>query len=193
MSEQFTSGRIIGVFGIPCTGKSTIIKTIIESSRDLIAHISTGDIVRQIMSDEENNHMADGNLFPDEEKLLSEVEKLIYKRRSQGCEIIILDGLPRHRDQVKWMLDNQFAGTFVEGRLIQISADVEVIIKRAEERMRNDQDELRALLKKMNNQTRLIDDMESLIFHFAIPYYSLVNHDLEKTVADFAKIIGLRK
>lgn len=184
------SGRIIGMFGLPCSGKTTIIKTLIESSKEIIAHISTGDIARRLSSEKELNHMAEGNLFPLEDMMREEILKLIQKRQGQGSEVIILDSCPRFDDQVKWMLDNQLAGVG-SGLFIKVIGDH--LRQRAELRARDNQDELDKFDKKVVIQQKMIDGMEKLIFRYGIPYYTIMNTDLSHAVVNFAKIIGIRK
>jgi len=184
------SGRIVGMFGLPCSGKTTIVKALIDSSREIIAHIITGDIARRLSSEKELQHMSKGNLFPLEDLMREEILKLIQKRQSQGAEVIILDSCPRFDDQVKWMLDNQLAG---EGSGVFIKVIGDHLRQRAELRARDDQDELDKFDKKVVSQQKMIDGMEKLIFYYGIPYYTVMNSDISHAVTQFAKIIGVKK
>ena len=141
------SGRVICVFGLPCSGKTTVIKALMGSSKELMAHISSGDIARKLSTDTEIKHMAKGNLFPFEEPLRADIYSSIHKRRTSGAEVIFLDGFPRFDDQVKWLLENQLAGTIMEGCFVQIIGDD--LHSRALGRMRNDQDASDKLDKKI--------------------------------------------
>lgn len=185
------SGRIIGVFGVPCSGKSTLIETLVQSSKEIIAHIKTGDIARHLSTEVELEHMAQGNLFPFEDRMREEILKMINKRRGQGSELIFLDSCPRFDDQVKWMLDNQLTGTEEDGCFIKVIG--ENLRIRAEHRMRDDQDELDKLLLKIEKQDRLINQMEKVIFQYGIPYYTIINSDLVQAASSLARIVGLRK
>lgn len=185
------SGRVIGIFGLPCSGKSTVAKAITEASKEIIAHISTGDIARKLSTDRDISHMSDGNLFPDEYKIRNEIYKLVSKRRSQGAEIIILDGCPRFDEQVKWMIEQQWIGTPGDGMLIQVMGDE--LTKRALLRYRDDQDSLEAFNKKLYKHQKMIDDMEKEIFKYGITYYTVANTELVQAVKNTAKLLGLRK
>lgn len=185
------SGRVIGIFGLPCSGKSTLSKAITNSSREVIAHVSTGDIVRQISTDEQMNHIAEGNLFPDEDKIRAEVAKIVEKRRSQGAEVVLLDGCPRFDDQVKWMIEQQWLGSPDDGMIIQVRGDD--LIKRALNRNRDNQDDVIALEKKIAKHQKMINKMEKVIFFYGIPYYTVMNVDLLQAATHMAKLIGLRK
>lgn len=185
------SGRVIGIFGLPCSGKSTIAKAVVNASRELIAYISTGDIVRKISSEDDTKHMQDGNLFPHEDIIRGEVFKLIEKRRSQGAEVIILDGFPRFDDQVKWMVENQYLGIQGDGCVIQIRGDE--LLKRAVLRNRNNQDSAKALQLKIQKHQRMINDMEKMIFYYTVPYFTVNNTDLTSAITQFTKYIGVRK
>ncbi|KKM15447.1 hypothetical protein LCGC14_1695960 [marine sediment metagenome] len=186
-------GRIIGVFGLPASGKTTVINTLIASSKEVIARISSGDIARRLSDDKVMKHMAEGNLFPLEDKLRDEISDLIYKRRNSGAEVIIIDGAPRTTSQLKWMLENQFIGTEHEGCLIKIDCGVNILKKRAQLRMRDSQDELDKVIKKINMQAKLIDEMEIFIFKYGIPYFIVMNEDLSFSIKQFAKFIGVKK
>jgi len=185
------SGRVVGIFGLPCSGKTTVARALIDSSREVIARISSGDIAKKLSTDTEIAHMAKGNLFPFEDPLREEIYTTIHKRRTSGAEIIILDGFPRFDDQVKWMLENQFAGTVMEGCFIQIIG--EDIQTRALGRMRDDQDSINKFNLKVREQSQKIDGMERLIQRHGIPYYCIPNTDLEVAVKTMAKYLGLRK
>lgn len=185
------SGRIIGVFGVPCSGKSTLIETLVQSSKEIIAHIKTGDIARRLSTEVEMEHMAQGNLFPFEDRMREEILKMVTKRKSQGAELVFLDSCPRFDEQVKWMLDNQMAGTEEDGCFIKVIG--ENLRLRAEHRMRDDQDELDKLALKIEKQEKMIDQMEKVIFQYSVPYYTVMNSDLIKAASHLAKIVGLRK
>jgi len=189
---KYRSGRVVGIFGLPCSGKSTLAKAITQASKELIAHVSTGDIARRLSTAKETQHMAEGNLFPDEDKIRAEMLDMVNKRRSQGSEIIILDSCPRFDDQVKWMVENQLVGVDPsDGCLIKVIGDD--LIRRAQERMRDDQDQLIQLNKKIEKHSLMIEQMEALIFRYGIPYYTVVNHEMAQAVKEFAKYLGLRK
>ena len=187
------SGRIVGVFGLPCSGKSTIINALIESSRELLVRVSSGDIVREMASQEDKDHMADGDLFSDEDRLRAELIKKINIRRGQGAEIIFLDGFPRTPNQIKWMMDNQLAGTEMEGYFIQVKSDINDMIKRVASRNRDEQDDVELIKKKIKKQSKLISEMDNIIFMYGIPYFTIINIDLERAIINLAKIVGLRK
>lgn len=185
------SGRVIGVFGVPCSGKTTLIETIVQSSKEIIAHIKTRDIAYRLSTSTEIEHMAKGNLFPSEDRMREEILKMVNKRKSQGAELIFLDSCPRFDDQVRWMLDNQLAGTKEDGCFIKVIG--ENLDLRAEHRMRDDQDASDKLLLKIRKQRKMIDLMEKVIFRYAIPYYTIINRDLAQATISLAKIVGLRK
>jgi len=185
------SGRVVCVFGLPCSGKTTVIRALIGSSNEILAHISSGDIARKLSTDKEIAHMAKGNLFPFEEPLRDSIYEIIHKRRSAGSEIIFLDGFPRFDDQIMWLLENQLAGTIMEGCFIQIIG--EDIKTRALGRMRDDQDASDKFDLKVKEQSQKIDNMEKIINRHGIPYYCIPNTSLETAVKVMAKYTGLRK
>jgi adenylate kinase family enzyme len=187
------SGRVIGVFGLPCSGKSTVIKMIVESSREILATISSGDIARRLSTETETSHMAAGNLFPHEEPLRKEILDTINRRRGGGAEAIFLDGFPRTPEQVQWMVDNQLTGTIMEGCFIQVWCDPIVLATRAKHRMRDEQDKLDALNKKIDTQRAFIDRLDKAIHGYGFPYYTVCNHDISIAAREMIKHVGLKK
>jgi len=185
------SGRVVGLFGLPCSGKTTVAKGLLGASREIIAHISTGDIVRGMATTDDVAHMAEGNMYPNEERIRAEIIKLVDKRRGQGAEVVVIDSCPRFDDQVKWMLEQQWVGTPNDGMLIQIRGDE--LVKRAQIRSRDNQDSIDALEKKIKKHQHMIDDMEKLIFKYGIPYYTVMNTDAIQATTHLAKLLGLRK
>jgi len=185
------SGRVVCVFGLPCSGKTTVIQALIDSSKEILARICSGDIARQLSTDKEIAHMAKGNLFPFEEPLREKIYELIHKRRASGAEVIFLDGFPRFDDQIMWLLENQFAGTEQEGCFIQIIG--EDIKTRALGRMRDDQDSADKFELKVKEQAKKIDEMEKVIHRHGIPYYCIPNTSLEIAARTMVKHVGLRK
>jgi adenylate kinase family enzyme len=190
---KYRSGRVIGMFGIPCSGKSTIIEMLVGASREIVARISSGDIARRLSQEAEIQHMAAGNLFPDEERLRAEILSLINKRKASGAEIIILDGMPRTVDQVYWLIENQFAGTDSDGCFIKVHCEPYEAIERAIGRSRDSQDAAEMIKRKIEKQMKMIDEMESWIFRLGIPYYTINNTSLQNAVETLSKYIGLKK
>ena len=184
------SGNIVGVFGLPCSGKSTIINALISSSRTLMASISSGDIARRLSTTADTKHMADGNLFPFEGPLRAEILSTIDKRRIAGAEVIFLEGFPRTVDQIHWLLDNGLAG-YGSGCLIKIEGDN--LFERAVQRNRDFQDDPALLKKKIDKQAAEISKMEELIFKVGIPYQVIMNVEITNAVQQFAKYLGIRK
>lgn len=183
--------KIVGVFGLPGTGKTTIVKALINASREIMTYISSGDIARDISSQHEKDYMAKGNLFPYEEVIRGEILKLINKRKGQGADYIFLDGFPRTAEQIRWLLDNQLAGTFEDGCFLHVrGGDLE---RRILSRARDDQDSVIALRKKIDNQQVLIDTMDKHIVEYGLPYFTIINTDLERSVIQLAQILKLRK
>jgi len=188
---KFPSGSIVGVFGLPCTGKTSVIQTLTQSSREILACISSGDIARRLSTEADTQHMAAGNLYPHEDKLRSEIFDLIKKRRASGAELIFLDGFPRTADQIQWLMANQLAGTTNEGCIVQVVAfDV---VNRALKRMRSDQDTAEAIKKKIHTQSEEINKMDKLMHEMSIPYYTIINNDLTTAALRLTHLMGLKK
>jgi adenylate kinase family enzyme len=188
---KYPSGSVIGIFGLPCSGKTTIIEALTKSSKEIIAKISSGDIARQLSTDKETAHMAKGELFPYEEPLREEISRIIEARRVSGAGLILLDGFPRFDEQVHWMVEKRYAGTQYEGCLIQVIGDD--LYGRARFRARDDQDEIDKIVKKIENQKAKIAKMEEYIFRMGVPYFTIVNTDLIEATVTLTKALGIRK
>lgn len=187
---KFQPGAVVGVFGLPCSGKTTVIRSLIDSSREVLAYISSGDIARKLSDESDIKHMSEGNLYPHENKLREEIYNTINKRRNSGAQLIFVDGFPRFDDQVVWLLENRFMGG-LDGCLLQIIGDN--LSHRAKLRYRDDQDSQDKLLLKIKEQSGKIDAMEKLIMYYSIPYHCILNVDLEIAVKQMVKFLGLRK
>lgn len=187
---KLESGAVVGVFGLPCAGKTMVIKAIIESSREMLAYVSSGDIARRLSTETETKHMAGGNLFPYEDPLRAEIFKTVEARRAAGAEIVFLDGFPRFDDQVRWMLANQLAGHGA-GALVQIHGTD--LLKRAQQRARDPNDTLEVLQRRLSKQGADIQGMEEVIFRTGIPYFTVMNTELGNAVTQLAKYLGIRR
>ena len=73
------------------------------------AYISTGEIFRVLITGKRRNEMLEGKLLSDEEviRVVDKVLELIDTR-----EQFILDGFPRTKPQVDWLLEQCEAGRF---------------------------------------------------------------------------------
>ena len=123
------------LFGAPGVGKGTQAKILSEKFN--IAHISTGDILREsIKQDSELGKKAKsiiekGELVPD--NLMIEIVKNALK--SEKCKNgYILDGFPRTVYQAE-LLDNLFKElNHPDPKIINIAADDEIIVERLSNR-----------------------------------------------------------
>jgi len=188
---KWPSGTVVGVFGLPCTGKTTVIRTIMGSTKEVVAYISSGDIARRLSTEADKKHMSDGSLFPHEDTLRAEIYETIQKRRSSGAELVFLDGFPRFSGQCLWLLENQLIGPET-GFLVQIMGDKNLVM-RAKLRMRDDHDDPEIFDKRVVEQSKKIYEMEKLIGQYGISYYCVPNTDLEIAVKTLVKYLGLRK
>ena len=130
-------------FGPPGSGKGTQAKLI--SSEFNISHLSTGDILREKLKDEDdlslqlNEIMSSGNLVSDEllNKIIS--NKLISKDCKKG---FILDGYPRTKAQLDFLLNfikiNKIRINFIFDFKIDFKIVEERIISRSQQEKRSD-------------------------------------------------------
>ncbi len=119
------------IFGAPGVGKGTQAKILSEKLK--IVHISTGDILRQVIKQDSEtgrnikNIIDKGQLVPDEIMIEIVKEAITSENCSNGY---ILDGFPRTVNQAV-MLDRLFISTGQSMPIIiDIAADDEVLISR---------------------------------------------------------------
>ncbi len=130
-------------FGPPGSGKGTQAQLL--SSKLFIPHLSTGDILRQKLKEEDSisielkEVMGSGNLVHDE--LLNKI--VSNKLKSKECvNGFILDGYPRTMDQSSFLLSylnhNNLYIDFIFDFKIDFKIVENRILKRAEEEKRSD-------------------------------------------------------
>ena len=162
---------IIILLGPPGAGKGTQASFIKNEFN--IAHISTGDMLREAVKNETTlgltakEIMARGDYVPD--NLLLEIIK--ERVSEKDCENgFILDGYPRNEVQAK-SLDIILNETndFIDG-IIQIDVDFSVLQKRIEGRAKDDNNEIREddNLQVMKKRLQVyIDQTEPLISYYS--------------------------
>lgn len=102
------------------------------------AYISTGEIFRVLITGKRRNEMLAGQLLSDDEviKVLDKVLELIDTK-----EQFILDGFPRTKPQVDWLLDQYKAGRFGLPTVINLEISEDVVHERLRKRGRLDDTE----------------------------------------------------
>ena len=145
-------------FGPPGSGKGTQAKLISESIQ--ISHLSTGDILRQKLKDEDelsfklNAIMSSGNLVSDD--LLNEIisEKLLSDQCNNG---FILDGYPRTLSQSEFLLsflkDNNIDIDFIFDFKIDFKKVEDRIVLRSQQEKRTD-DNLNVIKTRLEKYTK---------------------------------------
>jgi adenylate kinase len=124
------------------------------------AYISTGEIFRVLITGKRRNEMLEGNLLTDEEviKVVDKVLELIDTK-----EQFILDGFPRTKPQVDWLLQQYEAGRLPLPTVINLEITEDVIRERLHKRGRLDDTEeaISRRFKLYVDETRpLLDYME---------------------------------
>jgi adenylate kinase len=102
------------------------------------AYISTGEIFRVLITGKRRNEMLTGKLLSDEEviRVVDKVLELIDTK-----EQFILDGFPRTKTQVDWLLEQVKAGRFTLPVVINLEVDQKVVFDRLTKRGRLDDTE----------------------------------------------------
>ncbi len=124
---------MIILMGVAGAGKSMQGKILADEHG--YAWISTGEILRVLVTGKRRQEMLEGKLLSDEEmiRLLDKVLELIDTNNE-----FVLDGFPRTIAQANWLLDQIHKGRFKLSAVINLAASKEVVRGRLLERGRLD-------------------------------------------------------
>jgi len=135
------------------------------------AYISTGEIFRVLITGKRRNEMLEGKLLSDDE-VITVVDKVLELIDTK--EQFILDGFPRTKPQVDWLLEQHKAGRFDLPEVINLEITEDVVRDRLNKRGRLDDTEsaigyrfkqyqavTRPLLKYMQQNGITIHDIDA--------------------------------
>jgi adenylate kinase len=124
---------MIILLGVPGSGKSTQGELLVN--RGKVRWLSTGEILRNRISDERRKQMLAGKLIDDKEMI-----EVLYKELQQVGDDpeVVLDGFPRTLDQVGWLLEQRKKGMLKISVVVHMFADESVVEKRLMLRGRHD-------------------------------------------------------
>lgn len=124
---------MILLVGAPGAGKS--MQGRILADEHGYAWISTGEILRVLVTGKRRQEMIQGKLLSDEEiiEVLDKVFELIDTRQE-----FVLDGFPRTVPQAEWLLGEVKKGRFELNSVIDLTASEDIIVERLLKRGRLD-------------------------------------------------------
>jgi adenylate kinase len=127
---------MILLMGVAGSGKSTQGHQLADEYG--YAYISTGEVFRVLITGRRRNEMLEGQLLSDQEviRVVDKVLELIDTK-----EQFILDGFPRTKPQVDWLIQQCRAGRFSEPVVINLEVPEKVIRDRLQKRGRLDDSE----------------------------------------------------
>jgi adenylate kinase len=102
------------------------------------AYISTGEIFRVLITGKRRKEMLEGKLLSDEE-VIRVVDKILELIDTK--EQFVLDGFPRTKAQVDWLLEQCEAGRFTKPVVINLEIPEKVVRERLGRRGRLDDNE----------------------------------------------------
>lgn len=147
-----------------------------------VATITTSDIVKELLTEEDKASMAGGGLFPREDELRAALQDRVEAVFALGAQVILLDGFPRFDDQVRWMVQNFYQYPL---QVVQVLAPSDFeLVRRASLRNRDEYDQQDKLLKRVAKQRELIAGVEKMIFQYNLPYTSVYNTSLDEAVSE---------
>ncbi len=111
------------------------------------AYISTGEIFRVLITGKRRNEMLEGKLLSDDEviRVVDRVLEIIDTK-----EQFILDGFPRTKPQIDWLLEQVESGRFTRPVVVNLEVTEETLRERLQKRARiDDTDE--AIARRFND------------------------------------------
>jgi len=135
---------MIILMGVAGAGKSMQGKMLADEHG--YAWISTGEILRVLVTGKRRQEMLEGKLLSDEEmiNLMDKVLDLINTK-----DEFVLDGFPRTIPQVDWLMEQVHSGRFPLSAVVHLTASEEVVRARLLDRARQD-DTDEAISKRFN-------------------------------------------
>lgn len=135
---------MIILMGVAGAGKSMQGKILADEHG--YAWISTGEILRVLVTGKRRHEMLQGKLLSDDEmiNLMDKVLDLIDTKQE-----FVLDGFPRTVPQADWLLEQVHKGRFVLSAVVHLAASEEVVRTRLLDRARPDDTE-EAIVKRFS-------------------------------------------
>jgi adenylate kinase family enzyme len=186
--------QIVGVFGLPCSGKGSVLSELHRRSvgrKKEIHIISVSALVKKLLTPESAAAMKKGGLFPHEEPLRALLSEKIEEAAATESPIVMIDGFPRFDEQLEWLRENFEA--FHHMALVKIDAAKSLLAQRATARARDEFDtDPKKLKGRLIEQEARINGMEASIRKIPILYFTVQN---DGTTAQAATVMShyLRK
>lgn len=171
---------IVSIIGVPCVGKGALIKAVQDKMLDEepVGVVTTSDIVKHLLTDDDKKAMAGGGLFPRETELRETLYHTINDVFAFGASTVLLDGFPRFDDQLRW-LRQMFYDRNIQIVQVLATSDFE-IARRAGLRNRDEFDSPIHVAQRVATQRALLGPIEQMISMYGIPYTSVINDDLDR-------------
>lgn len=126
---------MILIMGLAGSGKGTQGKLLADKLG--YKYLSTGEFLREYITEERRKQMAAGHLIDDEE-MIGIIKDFLNKSSDDNC---ILDGFPRSRAQAEWLISEHNKKAINIEALIYISVPKAELIRRLLLRGRHDDNE----------------------------------------------------
>jgi adenylate kinase family enzyme len=175
--------------GVPCVGKGSLVESVQSRLLDTfrIAVLTTSDIIKVILTDEDKEAMKGGGLFPREKELRDLLYRSVEACWDMGAQGVIIDGFPRFDDQVTWMA-NMFYDHPLQVIQVLAPSDHE-IMRRAAMRNRDEMDGPEMVMRRVGKQRELLAGVEQEIFKHGIRYGSIINDDLNSATEQALQLV----
>ena len=173
--------KLIAITGSPGAGKTTVAQGIYDKMNiDTTNLVSVGDLVRNAIAQGMSNEwMALGNLAPEKQVRSMVLDEIVHSF-NEGRDII-LDGMPRTKDQVTWLkkVTKRFS---IELHVVYITAQESVSMERMNARKRDGDEFAEIRLAKSMNQ--LAQTLAKALTDTNCEVYGSENHTAEEIAYD---------
>ncbi|HVS59001.1 MAG TPA: nucleoside monophosphate kinase [Candidatus Saccharimonadales bacterium] len=158
---------MIVVMGIVGSGKGTQGKWLAEDHK--LVYVSTGDILREHASQEQQERMAAGGLLDDKE-IIAMVDAVMKELPNVNASLF--DGFPRSLAQTEWLLDQVKAGRLTMPVFLHLNVSKDEVKKRLLLRGRND-DTPEAIEKRFELYDAVTDPIFDYLKSNNVPVYDI--------------------
>ena len=179
-----TQHRLFCFIGLPCSGKSTVVKTVAEGLGNATI-ITAGDIAREITSRENTVlDMYKNDLCMNENAMRAEISKRINTASTGN---VILDGIPRFKDQAEWLFTTYWHSNPI---LFQIVVgDNGVLFQRAQARARDERDtNYVQFYDRLHKASKNMTEVEQYAHFRFVPCYGIINDTQDRIMKQFARL-----
>lgn len=172
--------------GVPGSGKSSQGRLLADEKG--LPWISTGELLRMLISGQRRKDMSSGKLFKDQE-MIDLVQKIFHLINIQ--DEFILDGFPRTTTQADWLLGQEKQGLLKITAVVNLEITEEAVRRRLLKRSRLD-DTSEAINQRFREYETAVKPVLKRFRKMGVPVYDIDGEgsveEIQHTIQDTIKI-----